>query len=37
MSGGSEPMEFLSTHPSHATRIQDLKGWIPEALTYKKK
>src|SRR5689334_22384764 len=36
MSGGSEPMEFLSTHPSHATRIQDLKGWIPEALTYKK-
>ena len=37
MSGGSEPMEFLSTHPSHATRIQDLKGWLPEALTYKKK
>jgi len=36
MSGGSEPMEFLSTHPSHATRIQDLKGWIPEALTYRK-
>ncbi|HEY5747146.1 MAG TPA: M48 family metallopeptidase [Chryseolinea sp.] len=36
MSGGSEPMEFLSTHPSHATRIQDLKGWIPEALSYKK-
>lgn len=37
MSGGSEPMEFLSTHPSHATRIGDLKGWIPEALSYKKK
>ncbi|AYB33879.1 M48 family metallopeptidase [Chryseolinea soli] len=36
MGGGSEPMEFLSTHPSHATRIQDLKGWIPEALTYRK-
>lgn len=36
MSGGSEPMEFLSTHPSHATRIQDLKGWIPEALSYRK-
>lgn len=37
MGGGSEPMEFLSTHPSHATRIQDLKGWIPEALSYRKK
>jgi predicted Zn-dependent protease len=36
MGGGSEPMEFLSTHPSHATRIQDLKGWIPEALSYRK-
>ena len=37
MSGGSEPPEFLSTHPSHSTRVADLKGWIPEALTYKKK
>lgn len=35
-SGGQEPPEFLSTHPSHSTRINDLKGWIPEALTYKK-
>ncbi|HPM31873.1 MAG TPA: M48 family metallopeptidase [Chryseolinea sp.] len=33
--GGGQP-EFLSTHPSHETRISDLKGWIPEALTYKK-
>jgi len=24
-SGGSEPMEFLSTHPSNTTRINDLK------------
>src|SRR5688572_15763584 len=35
-SGGQEPPEFISTHPSHSTRISDLKGWIPEALTYKK-
>ncbi len=35
-SGGQEPPEFLSTHPSHATRIKDLQGWIPEALTYRK-
>ena len=26
------PPEFLSTHPSHTTRIQDLKKWMPEAL-----
>lgn len=36
-SGGSEPPEFLSTHPSHNTRIQDLNGWIPEAMKYYKK
>jgi len=36
-SGGGEPPEFLSTHPSHSTRIKDLESWIPEALTYKKK
>ncbi len=35
--GGNEPPEFLSTHPSHDTRISDLKGWIPEAMKYKKK
>jgi predicted Zn-dependent protease len=34
--GGQQPLEFLSTHPSHETRIKDLQGWIPEALTYKK-
>lgn len=26
------PPEFLSTHPSHTTRIQDLQKWMPEAL-----
>ena len=28
--GGSVP-EFLSTHPSDATRIRQLQGWTPEA------
>ncbi len=37
LGGGQEPPEFLSTHPSHSTRIQDLKGWIPEANKYYKK
>jgi len=37
MSGGASQPEFMSTHPSHATRIQDLKGWIPEAMQYYKK
>ncbi|MGC3946969.1 MAG: M48 family metallopeptidase [Chryseolinea sp.] len=37
ISGGQEPPEFLSTHPSHSTRVADLKGWIPEAMSYKKK
>ena len=30
-SGGRQP-EFLSTHPSHETRIRDLTGWIPDAM-----
>jgi predicted Zn-dependent protease len=29
MGGGT--LEFLSTHPSDATRIRQLRGWIPEA------
>jgi predicted Zn-dependent protease len=37
MSSGQQPPEFLSTHPSHDTRISDLKGWIPEAMGYYKK
>ena len=37
MSGGQQPPEFMSTHPSHETRIADLKGWIPEAMQYYKK
>ena len=31
MSGGA-PSEFLSTHPSHETRITQLKRWMPEAM-----
>lgn len=30
--GGQSPPEFLSTHPSHDTRIRDLENWIPEAM-----
>lgn len=30
--GGEEPPELLSTHPSHDTRIAEIKGWLPEAL-----
>jgi predicted Zn-dependent protease len=37
LSGGSQPPEFLSTHPSHETRIKDLESWIPEAKRYAKK
>lgn len=32
--GGGQPPEFLSTHPSHETRIKQLQEWMPEALTY---
>jgi metalloendopeptidase OMA1, mitochondrial len=32
MSGGGGPSEFLSTHPGHETRIEQLKTWMPEAL-----
>lgn len=30
--GQSSPPEFLSTHPSHGRRIDDLKKWMPEAM-----
>ena len=29
---GATPPEFLSTHPSSVTRIEDIKQWLPEAL-----
>lgn len=37
MNTGQKPPEYLSDHPSDETRINDLKGWLPEALGYYKK
>jgi len=31
-SQGQQPLEFMSTHPSHATRIQDLQKHMPQAM-----
>lgn len=31
-SGGGAPSEFMSTHPSNETRIEQLKKWMPEAM-----
>lgn len=31
-SQGSQPVEFLSTHPSPETRIDDLRGLLPKAM-----
>ena len=36
-SGGAAPPEFLSTHPAHETRINDLKKRLPEAMKHYKK
>lgn len=32
LSGGGGPPEFLSTHPSHETRVANLKEKLPEAM-----
>lgn len=32
--GQQKPPEFLSTHPSEATRIKQIEAWLPEALRY---
>ena len=29
--GGQQPPEFLSTHPSHQSRMKNLREWSPEA------
>jgi predicted Zn-dependent protease len=31
LSGGNQKLEFLSTHPSDATRIAQIEAWLPEA------
>ncbi len=31
-SSSAQPPEFLSTHPAHGHRIEQLRGWMPEAL-----
>ncbi|MDT8347225.1 MAG: M48 family metallopeptidase [Flavobacteriaceae bacterium] len=36
-SGGEAPPEFMSTHPSNDTRIDNLKQWSPEAKAEAKK
>jgi predicted Zn-dependent protease len=31
---GAKPPEFLSTHPSDATRVAQLRAWVPEAMKH---
>jgi len=28
--GGQQPPEYASTHPSHGTRIKQLEEWMPK-------
>jgi predicted Zn-dependent protease len=32
--GRARPPEFLSTHPSEATRIRQIEAWLPEAMRH---
>jgi len=34
MSGGNQPAEWMSTHPSHDHRVDDLTSYMPEAMKY---
>jgi predicted Zn-dependent protease len=31
---GAKPPEFLSTHPSDATRVAQIRSWLPEAMKF---
>lgn len=33
-SNGQNPAEFMSTHPSHDTRIKELSDYMPKAMTF---
>jgi predicted Zn-dependent protease len=35
--GSKEAIEFLSTHPGHDTREQQIREWLPEAMQYYEK
>jgi predicted Zn-dependent protease len=35
--GGASPPQFLSTHPSDATRIKEIKEYMPKAMKFYKK
>jgi len=32
--GGEKPPEFLSSHPSDASRVEKIKTYMPQALKY---
>ena len=32
--GQGQPPQFLSTHPSHSTRITQIEQWMPEAMSH---
>lgn len=32
--GNKAPVEFMSTHPSSETRINQIRGWMPKAMMY---
>ena len=31
---GTQPPEFLSTHPADETRIEQIRAYLPEAMRY---